>query len=433
MRFCDGLRLLFFFISACSVSDNSHNPETKPDMGKLSVPGQSLPGSWRPFNDDSPWNTSIGSDARVHPMSEAIIGRMRGAAETIRFGNYYIIPLWVVNADEMNLFKAKAAYPFDIWDPDNDSITDIGVPIDTSMWGEQTEDGHIIVMDTLYDLSWEMSRYKGIKNGMINCSTFNVWDLNGKGAGDPDEGMRWKARGGRGSGFPNIAGLIRPEEIQAGKIRHALAFTFETNKKDEFYYPASRTDGRFDFPDAPAEGMLFQLNPALTDENFREWGLSPAATIVARALQEYGMYLCDNGGNMALQLQLLDKRTEVNRMKWDTLAPGLYSTVTKIPTHEFRVMDTGPPLTGGAATRITAPLIVPQCGSFQGQVKVTMVTNAHWTDATIRYTLDGSIPTESSLLYREPFVLTSSSTVKARAFHPDAKASHVMRAPFIIK
>lgn len=208
---------------------------------------------------------------------------MSSASNNIRFGNYYIIPLWVVNADRMPRYKAKAAYPFDIWDCDNDLITDIGVPIDTTMWGEQTTDGHIIVIDTVYDLSWEMSRFKGIQDGMISCSTFNVWDLNGNGVGDPDEGVRWKARGGRGSGFPNIAGLIRPEEIQAGEIRHALAFTFSTNKKDEFYYPACRTDGRFDLADAPAEGMRFQLNPQLTDEDFESWGLSPGSKVVARA------------------------------------------------------------------------------------------------------------------------------------------------------
>ncbi|HET7179457.1 MAG TPA: chitobiase/beta-hexosaminidase C-terminal domain-containing protein, partial [Chryseosolibacter sp.] len=372
------------------------------------------------------------SDARVHENSEAIISRMSSASKNIRFGNYYIIPLWVVNADRMPRYKAKAAYPFDIWDCDNDLITDIGVPIDTTMWGEQTKDGHIIVIDTVYDLSWEMSRFKGIQDGMINCSTFNVWDLNGNGVGDPDEGVRWKARGGRGSGFPNIAGLIRPQEIQSGEIRHALAFTFSTNKKDEFYYPACRTDGRYELADAPAEGMRFQLNPQLTDEDFESWGLSPGAKVVARALQRYGMYLCDNGGDMALQLQLLDRKTEVNRKKWDDLSPGLYTSISKIPTAEFRVLDTGKPISGGAADRVTTPLIIPQCGSFRGKVKITMKVNQHWPGAVIRYTLDGSTPMASSLLYKEPFFLRSSKMIKASAFHPNGKDSHVMRAQIFV-
>jgi hypothetical protein len=333
----------------------------------------------------------------------------------------------------MSKYAAKAAYPFDTWDINNDFITDISVPIDTTMWGEQTEDGHMIIIDTLYNLSWEMSRFKGIENGMINCSTFNLWDLTGTGVGDPNEGKRWKARGGRGSGFPNIAGLIRPEEVQAGEIRHALAFTFATNKKDEFYYPASRTDGRFDIADAPAEGMLFQLNPQLTDKDFNNWGLSNGAKVVAKALQKYGMYLCDNGGDMALQAQLLDENTEVNRKKWDNISPGLYSSVSKIPTNQFRLINTGEPLSGGAANVVTAPLIIPQCGTFKDNVKITILVNENWPGATIRYTLDGSTPAASSLLYKKPFILKSGKTIKARAFHPDGKDSYVMRASIIIK
>ena len=421
-----------FIIISCNAVDSRKHADTNSDASVSTPPGQRLPGTWRPFSDDSPWNTPIPAGARVHELSDAIIGRMSAAAEHIRFGNYYIVPIWVVNADNMPFHPAKAAYPFDTWDYNNDLITDIGVPIDTTLWGEQTEDGHIIVIDTLYDLAWEMSRFKGIEDGLINCSTFNVWDLTGKGVGDPNEGVRWKARGGRGSGFPNIAGLIRPEEVQAGEIRHAMTFTFETNRKDHIYYPAARTDGRFDFPDAPAEGMLFQLNPELTDEDFDRWGLSASAKVVARALQAYGMYLCDNGGSMAMQLQLLDKSTEVNRQKWDTLAPGLYSSISGIPTGQFRLINTGAPRTGGAGSVVTTPLIIPQCGTFKDEVSVTMVVNQHWPDALIRYTLDGTDPTASSLLYTGPFTLTSGKTIKARAFHPDGKDSHVMRAPIFI-
>jgi len=357
---------------------------------------------------------------------------MSTAAKNIRFGNYYIIPIWVVNADRMSRYAAKAAYPFDTWDNNNDFITDISVPIDTSMWGEQTEDGHMIVLDTLYNLSWEMSRFKGIQNGMINCSTFNVWDLTGKGVGDPNEGKRWKARGGRAAGFPNIAGLIRPEEIQAGEIRHALAFTFATNRKDVFYYPAARTDGKFDYADAPAEGMRFQLNPKLTDADFTNWGLSASAKVVARALQKYGMLDCDNGGDMALQLQLLDKNSEVNRRRWDSLCPELYSSISKIPTNQFQLIN-AEPRSGGAANVVTTPLIIPQCGTFKKEVTVSIHENENWPNATITYTLDGSEPTRASLLYSGPFTVTVSTTVKARAFDKGGKDSYVMRAPIIIK
>lgn len=420
--------LYLFFLANVSCISSDKSRQSVGSQKARGRPGQSLPGNWRAFSDDSPWNTPIPTGAVSHRMSDAIMARMSAAFENIRLGNSYLIPLWVVDADNMDLHRAEAAYPFDIWDVDNNLITDIGVPIDTTLWGEQTTDGHIILIDTVYDLSWEMSRFKGIQDGLIKCSTFNVWDLSGKGVGDPDEGRRWKARGGRGSGFPNIAGLVRPEEIMAGKIGHALAFTFPTNRKDEFYYPAVRSDGRFDVADAPSEGMLFQLNPDLTQEDFDTWGLSESASTVARALQEYGMYLCDNGGGIALQVQLLDRDPEEHRKKWDAMAPGLYATLTGIPTKEFRVIDTGAPRWGGHADRVTTPLIAPGWGAFEDTVEVSIVVNDHWPGATIRYTLDGSTPTDSSTLYEGPFKLTSSHTVNARAFHPDGRESHVMRA-----
>nr|MBA2760597.1 chitobiase/beta-hexosaminidase C-terminal domain-containing protein [Segetibacter sp.] len=78
------------------------------------------------------------------------------------------------------------------------------------------------------------------------------------------------------------------------------------------------------------------------------------------------------------------------------------------------------------------PVIIPQCGTFKGEVKVTIKVNENWPGAIIRYTLDGSIPTGSSLLYKDPFMLTSGKTIKARAFHPNGKDSYVMWAPIII-
>lgn len=431
--FPSGLFFLSLAFLSCSSFKRNKSDYSKQDQKSSSVRGQSLPGTWRPFADNSPWNTPITPDASIHTMSAAIVNRMSTAAKNVRFGNYFIIPIWVVNADRMSWYAAKSAYPFDTWDNNNDFITDISVPIDTTMWGEQTADGHMIVIDTLYDLSWEMSRFKGIQNGVINSSTFNVWDLKGIGVGDPNEGKRWKARGGRAAGFPNIAGIVRPEEVQAGEIRHALAFTFSTNRKDVFYYPAARTDGRYDYADAPAEGMLFQLNPSLTDQDFTKWGLSDGAKVVALALQKYGMYLCDNGGDMALQLQLLDKNTEVNRKRWDDISPGLYSSVSKIPTDQFRLINTGEPLSNGNGSVVTTPLIIPQCGTFKDKVEVKILVNENWANAVIRYTLDGSTPSTSSLLYTAPFTLTASKTIKARAFHKDGKDSYVMRAPIIIK
>ena len=73
-------------------------------------------------------------------------------------------------------------------------------------------------------------------------------------------------------------------------------------------------------------------------------GLGREARILARALQTYGMYLADSGGAMALQAQLLGPGKALNRREWEARFPDFYRDVSKIPTHEFRVIDTGRPV-----------------------------------------------------------------------------------------
>jgi hypothetical protein len=390
------------------------------------VIGNSLPGTWRPFSDDSPWNTPIPPDATPHALSDIIIATLVAEASNIRLANRYVSPIWVVNADNIDPLMADSPYPFDTWDQNYDGVTEAGVPILPSMYPENTSDGHIIVVDPFHKFAWEMSRYTGIFNGVIDCSTFNIWDLTGDGVGDSREGIRWDSRGGRGSGFPIIAGIIRPEEILAGEIRHAMVFTFGKNRSDGFYKPAVRNDGKWTGSQYPREGMHFQLDPTLTDLDFDNWGLDDAGKVLARALQVYGMFDGDNGGDMALEVQLLDPDPDLHRAKWESLVPGFYDNVKKIPTNRFRLMHSGSPITGGAETTAVAPLILPIAGAFVNGQEVTISTPT--PGAQIYYTTDGLEPTESSAAYSAPFEINHTATVRARAFVNGMTPSPVARA-----
>lgn len=399
------------------------------DHSSRGLIGPSLPGSWRPFSSDSPWNRPIRRDVRLHPDNDRIMRTVVSEADNIRLANTYMPALWVVNADNMPLRIAQSPNPFDTWDQNLDGFTEVGVPIEASMWGENTADGHIAIVDPFRKLSWEMSRYTGIFDGLVNCTTFNVWDVAGPGVGDPNEGSRWRARGGRGSGFPIIAGLIRPEELEQGEIAHALVFIFSKNRDDWFVYPAARTDGRYRGRRYPMEGMRFQLDPDLSDADFESWGLNREAKIVARALQRYGMYNGDNGGAMTLQFQLLDPDPVKHAAMLEERFPGFARAITRIPSRHFRVVDEGyEPTRGGARTTTVAPLIVPQGGAIEVGDSVTIM--ARGAGAHIRYTTDGTIPTESSRLYAGPIALSHGVTLIARAFEQNRAPSHPMRAEF---
>ncbi len=79
---------------------------------------------------------------------------------------------------------------------------------------------------------------------------------------------------------------------------------------------------------------------------------------------------------------------------------------------------------------LAPPGIVPNGGSFAGSVGVTL----QHPDllATMRYTLDGTLPATNSALYSGPINLTNNMTVRAKAFANGFNPSVAATATFII-
>jgi hypothetical protein len=86
------------------------------------------------------------------------------------------------------------------------------------------------------------------------------------------------------------------------------------------------------------------------------------------------------------------------------------SGVSWFPVSEFRAGEPGkyPP-----TLLQRMPTIAPNGGTFTDPVTVALALTL---DSQIRYTLDDTWPTQSSALYKGPFTLTKSATVRARAF-----------------
>ena len=79
---------------------------------------------------------------------------------------------------------------------------------------------------------------------------------------------------------------------------------------------------------------------------------------------------------------------------------------------------------------VTAPTISPNGGSYAGSISVTMQTTT--SGASIYYTTNGAAPTQSSTLYTGAMTLTSSATVKAKAFKSGSTASAEVSASFTV-
>lgn len=80
-------------------------------------------------------------------------------------------------------------------------------------------------------------------------------------------------------------------------------------------------------------------------------------------------------------------------------------------------------------TVLAPPEISPVGGNYDKPVKVVIKGEP---GATIRYTVDGTVPTASDLLYEGPIQLTGSTILRAKAFQPGSKKSITSQEIFII-
>jgi len=111
---------------------------------------------------------------------------------------------------------------------------------------------------------------------------------------------------GTGSNLPWV-GLIRPWEVQAGSINHALRFA-APGASSGFRLPATTSDQNG--PGPLEEGMRLQLSPSVDCSTRTVPFPDPTGADtrflqeICRALQTYGMILTDGSSNYALMMEL---------------------------------------------------------------------------------------------------------------------------------
>ena len=79
---------------------------------------------------------------------------------------------------------------------------------------------------------------------------------------------------------------------------------------------------------------------------------------------------------------------------------------------------------------VAAPAFTPASGVFTDNVSVSITCSD--TAAAIRYTTDGTEPTETSTLYESPITFTATTTIKAKAFKGNWHASETVEATYTI-
>lgn len=313
----------------------SPTPTPTPTPAPTSTPA---PSPLLPYDLGSPWNTPIPADVAVDPKSATFIGAIADNGLPLTSDpDQYTIPVYATdNATPLRTVKLSGYFSsYDAGDNSRKGYgyapTITGVPVPDSATAGVGSDGQIVLWDASTGTEYGFWQFAPDGSGGYTATNGYRYHTTAGYFGRFADGLA-----GRGAGMPYFAGLVRKWEIDQGHVDHALAFAYDSPSSD-FRYPASKSDGGnfggvsgVDLP----EGARLQLNPNLTDADFDAWGLPPAAKVLARAMQRYGMYVVDHSGSSKI---FLEARTTAG---WDSTITR--SLVSAIPWSQFRVVAAPP-------------------------------------------------------------------------------------------
>jgi hypothetical protein len=237
--------------------------------------------------DQSAWNQDV-SRAPVAANSAAVIAYVNahgGDHLHPDFGSprSYGFPYAVVGTGQRKLPIRYTAYG---------SESDRGpfpVPSRAPVEGGRRSDGdrHVLVVDRARCVLYELYRAFFSRRGGAHWKADSgvSWDLRSSEL-RPDS---WTSADA--AGLPIFPGLVRYDEVAAGRVEHAIRVTFESTR-DAWVHPASHCAGDSASASAPAMGTRLRLKAG-----YGLGGFSGGARVIAEALKRYGMIVADNGSN----------------------------------------------------------------------------------------------------------------------------------------
>jgi hypothetical protein len=166
------------------------------------------------------------------------------------------------------------------------------------------------------------------------CTLFETWDTHRTATGwYAGSGAVWSLRSNRlrpagwtsadAAGLPILPGLLRYDEVAAGRVDHAIRFTVPTTSR-AYVWPARHQAGSTADPRYPPMGARFRLKAS-----YPVRGYTRAAAVVLVAMKRYGMVVADNGSPWFFQ--------GTSDTRWPA---ALVDELKKIPASAFEAVDT---------------------------------------------------------------------------------------------
>jgi hypothetical protein len=350
-------------------------------------------GGYVPFQTNNAWNQDI-SAAAVDGNSSAIInfigptiGLHADFGAGLWNGSPIGIPYMVVTG------PAKVPVNFTAYGDESDPGP-MPIPANAPIEGAPDVNGdrHVLVIDKSSCWLYELGRAFPVSGGW-NADVATVWDLQNY----EQRPLTWTSVDA--AGLPILAGLVRYDEVAAGKIPHAIRFTLQRSKA-AFVLPATHWAANSSDPNAAPMGMRIRLKAGYDISRF-----SPANQVILAAMKKYGMIMADNGSSMFVtgapddrwnntDLQALSgvKASDFEVVKMDTVYTaanvphGSAPTITTFTSAPDTASAKGVVLSW-TASGASYYVISPQVGAVRGtSVVVTpMATTTYTLYATNQY------------------------------------------------
>ncbi|MEI5675426.1 MULTISPECIES: hypothetical protein [unclassified Nocardioides] len=217
------------------------------------------------FSDSSPWNTRA-DDLDVDPASNSMMRLARERVGVVEDGNDITVeprqitdPVYI-NTEAWTTPVVAGGEPTKVVCRQiicGDGADSMVLNVPTDIDPDPRYDGWYTIFDTSKSIAYDLWRARREDDGSISYHFMRIWELDGPGFSAP------QVVGARGSGLPLFAGLIRPGELNAGKIDHALAISVPGPAQSSFVQPASSTDGNGQ-PKSLPEGARIRLKADVT-------------------------------------------------------------------------------------------------------------------------------------------------------------------------
>lgn len=281
------------------------------------------------FPKSNPWNTKINKskvDKNSKKLIKAISGKLHPDFGADWDGGPFGIPYVVVSGSQ-----PKVPIDFVLYGDESDSGDPSGVgngsgkgmypvPANAPIEGGEVSDGdrHVLVLDRQNMMLYEMGNAYPHADDSWEAGAGAVFNLKS----NKLRPKYWTSADA--AGLPILPGLVRYDEVAAGKITHAIRFTVSRTRK-AFVSPARHYASSNRSSSLPPMGMRVRLK-----KSFKISGYPKQARVILQAMKDYGLILADNGGNWFF--------SGAPDSRWDD---GQLNTLKKVPGSAFEVVKMG--------------------------------------------------------------------------------------------